>query len=317
MKPLGYEPLTHCAQVNKAQLLTDRSTWTPNKLYHTFLIALLVWNNIRAGILEWMESYRAERLEKGRLNALTDRCKTFRIVYTAWYAKQKDKITLPRAIELMFRPEVRAIVEQDTDHPVSPTDFEVFTDDFARWATDWEESCDEKLRELVRDSPALKDELPGDVDPLSLASVVFTCKGCKGIPGMFLAHMDEATPMLYPTVLTHGCLYAKRRRGSLRGVSPFERATVLASPTESVLVQYGPWSCNTLEVDVFHARVAEIIAAFGKDPSRTTRDEMDAIDDVRLYCFDCPRDSSGFLHVMNWRHAVTTPASTVQVSIEV
>lgn len=269
-------------------------------------MTFVVWNNIRDGVVKWMQSFRAQRIEQEHLDALTGRCQTFRLVYTAWYTKQKDKGVLPRAIDLMCRPEMRAIFEQDTDHPVSHADFDTFTSRFAQWSAEWKAQCDEKLRELVRNSPSFKNETFDGVDPLSLARVVFTCSDCS----KYMV-CQERDPLLYPGILTHDCMYESIFYGEDVGaLSLFERASRNASSAETLGFRHASWSCKHIEAGAYEEQMVDIIKILGMDPSRATRDDLDAIDDVRIYCSDCPRSSSDFLQVMNWRHAVMNDTFT-------
>ena len=258
-----------------------------------------VWNNIRDGVVQCMESIRAERIEQERLETMSSRCQFFRLVYAAWFVKQADKSILPRAVDLMYRPEVRAVIEQDTEQPVSRADFDGFTNHFAEWSAEWKAQCDEKLRKLVRDSPGLKGKIPDGIDPLSLASVVFTCKECSryGYGG--------PTALLYPAILTHSCLYEDVWFGRYTETLPiFERAACGAARGTSVVPSYAPWSHELVAISADYEQVEEIIKAFGRDPSTATRDEMDTIDNVRIYCSNCPRASPDSLSVMGWKHAV-------------
>ena len=250
----------------------------------------LAWDKIRDGIVGSMESIRANRIEQEHINTLSERRKFFRLVYTAWYVKQEDKGVLPRMVDFMHRPEVRALLEQDTKYGASRADFEVFTSHFAEWAAEWKAQCTEKLRKLVRDSPELEGKIPDGVDPLSLASVVYACKQCpRGlIP-------RDRCPMLYPAILAHHCLYE---------VGASKCAASGASENEDEGFNYPSWSLEPIEAVGYHKEMVEIIEAFGRDPSKATQDEMNAIDNVRLHCFDCPWSESGYLAVMGWKQAV-------------
>ncbi|KIP04622.1 hypothetical protein PHLGIDRAFT_188976 [Phlebiopsis gigantea 11061_1 CR5-6] len=276
------------SSVNQSRPLTDR-----------------IWNNIRDDLVKLMESQRNSRLEQLRLRCLTQRCSTFQRVYRAWHAKQPKKHVLPRAIDLMRRPEVRAVIEQDNEQFVADGDFEVFADNFADWSVEWKAECDEKLRGLIRASEAFKDNIPEDVDPLSLASVVFTCRGCSSYTS---SPKRIKMPPLYPTTLTHDCLYPQKHEYSIK--DPFERAAVAASETISAhrnlnMRKHTFWSCDSLLLEKrWSERMEKIITAFKKDPKSATMKEMDTVDDIRVCCFQCPMNTPLVQDVMNWRHAI-------------
>lgn len=252
------------------------------------------------------------------------RCERFQDVYTAWYVEQEDKTALPLPIDLVYRPEIRTVVEQDKDQVVACTAFQAFEDDFAQWSHEWQNERAEELRTLIRGSSILQAGIPPDVDPLSLASVAFTCTVCRAReknprqPSEPLVHSQ--LPLLYPAVLKHECLYKRIQRSDAEtsDLPLFEQAALYASRKE--IGPYDPdtkilpsppshhrlWSCDdSLEVVQWHGRLSRIIQSFGKDPYTTTRDEMDAIADVRLYCENCPWGSAYCRPAMTWRHAVS------------
>ena len=244
-----------------------------------------------------MQAQRDIRLARERFACLKERCAKFQRVYGAWHAKQSNKGVLPRAIDLMRRPEVRAVIEQDGEQDVT---FAAFEDKFAEWSVEWKDECDEKLRELVLASPAFNDRIPEGVDPLSLASVVFTCRTCNTTKS---THRRIQMPPLYPAILSHKCLY--RRSWESLSMDPFQRAAVAVSKA-TLYTNHTFWSCDSLELDTrWSERMGRIITAFNKDPNIATREEMDAVDDVRVCCFKCPMDTRYLRRVMNWRCAVS------------
>ena len=249
-----------------------------------------------------MEDQRRIRLAGQRLSCLKRRCDSFQRVYRAWHAHQPNKNVLPRAIDLMRRTEVRAVIEQDEGQNVTDAQFEAFKDNFTEWSTEWKNECDERLRELIQASPAFKDKLQAGVDPLSLASVVFTCRRCS-ITTSRPQHIR--TPPLYPAILTHDCLYPRKRECLID--DPFERAAVCVSKV-NMFGTHTFWSCDNLRLSThWSERMEKIITMFNKDPRTATREEMDMVDDVRVCCFKCPMNTPFLQDVMNWRHTVSRP----------
>ena len=259
---------------------------------------MLVWNNIRDDLVKLMEGERDSRLERERYDRFIQCCRMFQRVYQTWHTKQPNKHILPRAIDLMRRIEVRAMVEQDNTQGNAEPDFKVFFDNFRVWSAEWKVECDEKLRGLIRTSEAFKNEIPKDVDPLPLASVVFTCLECS-IKTSILEHIEM--PPLYPEIMTHDCLYPEiTDESSIE--DPYERAVVAVSKTATSR-KHTFWTCEKLTLEThWSKRMEKIITAFNKDPKTVTREEMDAVNDVRISCYKCrpvPLDD------MTWRNAVS------------
>ncbi|KIP04621.1 hypothetical protein PHLGIDRAFT_188921 [Phlebiopsis gigantea 11061_1 CR5-6] len=258
-----------------------------------------IWNNIRADVVELMASIQQRRVDAERHRVLKERCSNFQKVYKEWHAAQPDKRVLPRSIDLMRRPEVAALIMANNEVQISLESFRAFTHLFTRWATEWKVECDEKLRDLVRRSLVLTGGVPAGVDPLSLARVVFTCKKCKNESP---SSKNVKVVPLYPTILTHDCLYEEV--SECRARDALEQAAVAVSWTKSTFGNHTFWSCEPLEVDSWVARADAIVTAFGRDPMTVTRDEMDAAEDTRIYCRGCPLDSEYHRDVMTWRHAL-------------
>lgn len=247
-----------------------------------------------------MQVLKTRREEEEWQHTLRERCTWFARAYRKWYAKQKDKCILPRAIDLMRRPEVKALAERATYLWTNEDDFIALSDQFAEWAAEWKAECDEKLRELVRSSPAFKDQIPEGVDPLSLASVIFTCEDCKYER---TSPKNARLPSPYPAILAHECLY--KHAWDFDFKDPFERATVSVSLTKDTFNSHTFWSCEPLEVGIWHKRASEIIKMFGKDPMTTTREEMDNNVEMRLHCDQCSKTVPRRREVMTWRQAVS------------
>lgn len=248
-----------------------------------------------------MEELKDRRLQEEMQHARVQHLTTFVHVHRSWHAEQPNKSALPRAIDLMFRPEVREIVDQPINAREAEEAFVALSHSFPQWVNEWKTECAEKLRALVRDSPAFEDKIPDGVDPLTLASVAFTCNNCKHDS---CSYGQERLPPLYPAILTHECLW--KRVWDFQVKEPYERAAVTVSKTKCTFSTHTSWSCDVLEVGVWHRRASEVIQAFRKDPLTATREEMDGINDIRLYCGRCARLHPYKREVMTWRDAVST-----------
>lgn len=152
-------------------------------------------------IVELMNDARSTRLRFSRMVTWSSRCKTFVQLYRGWYNEQPDKRILPRAVDLIFRGPVRTILDCSIDIDVSD-DLYALPEYFPMLAGQWKDECDEKLRQLIRDSDAFKDKLSDGNDPLVLASMAFTCTKCQGE-----AIGSKKLPSLYPGILSHDCLW--------------------------------------------------------------------------------------------------------------
>ena len=264
---------------------------------HLSQVYFAVWNNIQDEIIGHVQTAQNNRL----VEYLTSRCESFQRVYRTWHAKQPDKSILPRAIDLMFHPGARAFIERDDQRGViDEKDFAVYTEHFPQWAADWKATCDQKLRDLVRNSPSFQEHTVDGGDPLWFARIVFTCRRCEK---MSSGTGPAKIPPLYPAILTHDCLYADANDAGIK--DPFERAAVSVSRKSCMVDKHTIWSCDLLEIHPRWARRMEkIIRVFSKDPTTVTRDEMDAVTS-RVYCVKCEEDLPLFRDVMSWRHVVS------------
>lgn len=252
-----------------------------------------------------MQYHQDSRLAWERKELWKQRCDIFVRLYRLWYNAQDDKRGLPRAVDLMLTDTIWAMFMLPAETDMLPVYNAVF-EHLPIMAAQWRQRCDEQLREIVRNSDAFKDRIPEGVDPLTLASVVFTCKSCS-------AHSvtSKKLPSLYPGILTHDCLWERADPYNIvAGNDSLESVILLASSRGRSWRGDGAaclaWSCESLEIGVLHRRVAGIIRACGKDPLKATREEMDGLR-VRLWCKGESCDHSDtYRRVKNWRNAVST-----------
>ena len=253
---------------------------------------LPVWHNIKQNILLSMEEIKRQRLDRERFVLMQVRCNAFNDMFRSWFRDQPDKSdAFPRAGDFMRRPEIHTLLGRQDDALV---DFEPFRPKFSDWTAEWREGCSEKLRDTVRNSQAFKNHaFPTNTDPLSLASVLLTCKSCN--------FSSTQPPPMYPALLTHDCLYEHVHNWPLEA-DPLDRA-IMASITIFPYLSYRSWSCERLEIGTWHERASIIIRAYGKDPMTTTKTEMDKAN-IRLWCDDCTDPCKHKRQVFRWRGAV-------------
>lgn len=283
-----YTRLTEPNCVREARDLTDRSESA--HFSHSALIVhnpfLLVWQNIKDHVVEHMQILRRQRLERERRALPRVRCEIFVKVYRDWHKTQTDKTVLPRPVDLIFRrAELRALIAKHHDITVTEQDFEALSGHFSTWAAEWAEDCTNQLRNIVRDAPEFKGKVPEGVDPLTLASVVFTCTRCDG-----LAHLQDGqqVPALYPEILQHDCLWGRFHKVA----DEIQLAAVAVSVSSRDWYgpgTHGPWSCQPLRIGVWHRRMVEVIKICEQDPMIVAREKMDALN-ISLYCELCEEE---------------------------
>lgn len=305
MKPF-YDQLSEHPDVRKAAPLTNKGMF-PSRAFvpapsHS---CSPDWVSMQERIIEFTGKCKESHLKSERIDVLTHRCELFAAQYRAWWAKQSDRASLPRAIELLHRAEVRALIEQPNTAHVSAENFAPLVEHFPAWVAAWRAEKDDVLREIVRASPAFAGKLEDDVDPLTLASVAFDCTLCHGD-----TLSTQLIPPLYPSILSHACLYARTTlRDARLADDPFDVAVRWATPAPAYEDDEEPecyerWDAEGLCIGVWCVRAAEMVKACGKDPWSTTRAEMDELE-VRLWCLPCnKRYGKRRRQVMQWRYGV-------------
>ena len=138
---------------------------------------------MRERIVQFMEDFRYNRIRGEIQEAAYSRVASLVSLYHGWRAEQPDKTLLPRAIDVLKHAPVYALFDMPVDQDFTDELANVCYTMFGTWCKEWKDECDEQLRQLVRSSPDFADVLPADLDPLSLASMVFTCKKCDVVDG--------------------------------------------------------------------------------------------------------------------------------------
>lgn len=247
-----------------------------------------------------MEPLREARLQKERTDEVMNRCRDLLTRYRSWHFKQDDRQVMQPVMDILSRPDVLELLGDATKtrkdlmaHP--------FEDSFPTFVAEWRKKRDGELRKIVRDSDTFKDKIPEDVDPLSLASVMFSCSRCTAEKTV-----HRTLPPAYPRILSHRCLHCKlstvaREVGQVVQWLLSKRGEGGVSPVD---LAYSLHMDDFLSVGVWHRRAADIIKACGQDPMTVTRDKMDMLD-VRVYCEGCDQDSASYRRVFRWRDAVS------------
>jgi hypothetical protein len=224
-----------------------------------------------------------------------ERCLAFQRVYWKWHASKADKRILPRPIDLILSPELREDLAQPHYVSMAESTFESFRDRLDDSSTQWRKRCDDRLRDIARNTPEFQGKISQDTDPLTLASVVFTCSSCK-----YGWDSNESIEPFYPSVISHNCLWLR----VVTAQDPLTRAACECSFAYTGSFDYGEWDCCRLNLGLWHQRAAELIRLSGKDPVTTTQQEMDALD-MRFCCKTCVQELDGYKEVMGWRGTVS------------
>lgn len=179
--------------------------------------------------------------------------------------------------DLALTPEVRGIMHRPDDIPVDTNSFAALEQSLDAIIDAWRSRARSKLGELMRGMKCRKG-----VDPLSLATTLFSCARCS------------QTCLHFPAVLTHKCQRPEfiewnqdvwadiiRRRNGLHGR--------LGNPDIGFALSIALWPCE-------HSESAhQIVRLCGMNPWGATVGEMDALN-VRLVQGDV---------TMTWRAAVS------------
>lgn len=232
-----------------------------------------VWQNMRQDMIDFMERRRDWRLARERDKLQIIRGRKLLGLYTEWWRMQPDKVVLPRAVDIVCRPDMLALIRAPVEQEV---DFEPFVERFPDWAQEWRKSCDDELRKIILNSPEFEGKILSGVDPLSLAVVIFTCTQCPG-----------RLSSLYPHVLGHSCTHEIVRLREDLGLEHEDLVTlsIVQDPIRSDL-GFRPWSAKHFKMGVWHQQAVDIIELCGQDPETVTQEEMDALP-ARIWCEEC------------------------------
>ncbi|KAI0753833.1 hypothetical protein C8Q74DRAFT_343132 [Fomes fomentarius] len=196
----------------------------------------------------------------------------------------------PNSVDLALMDECRAIADVPADKTVTQEDFAALVPELsARWEQ-------ERKKELTETFIAhLPAPPPDDVDVLGLGVAIFPCTRCKDVrKDSFMS--DSPSPQYYafyryPVVLSHPCTHYgydfKETHNKDLEVYPTLAAM---RPTEEADATWYPFSlsrlCDERDLKTTMTYLLDIMDAMGLDPSRTTKEELEACP-ARLRCTWC------------------------------
>lgn len=220
-----------------------------------------------------------------------------RPVYDYYISHHRDiQHSVPRVLQLAkLEPFKSLVYEAPADQELNPADFLAHLDAIPQVFDSWKEGIVEHLLTLLGLGPGERADSDASAkgkgrevisdgnSVLGRATTIFNCKQCCGL-------------LLYPYILTHGCLvdsgYARHRKGDYNCEWNEE---------------------DQVEVHEQASRYARaIVIALGQDPNTATWEQLDK-DNQRVECTRCrikPTRKSrnkNIRLVMNWRHAVRLP----------
>lgn len=224
----------------------------------------------------FLEIRRARRLTV----LLQDRFKRLVIVVgdmTKMFKIGKTIRVFPQAIDICLHSEVRRMMDVKNPEVLSVEAFaDALTLRLPILFIAWDRQATKQLADLVRAQLCIDN----DIDPLTLAALVFRCSTCR-------LHVT------YPSALNHPCLRDKTcdqpwvrlpmETAALgRTMSPvevYENAAIEA-------FEMHPWNCSVLEADGYTKRIHNLFQTLGRDPISTTVDDMESCP-IRVTCKSC------------------------------
>ncbi|KAG6876418.1 hypothetical protein C0993_003265, partial [Termitomyces sp. T159_Od127] len=238
------EGMSSWPSVNQPKDLTDR-----------------VWQNIKDDIIEKLEEHKARRLEKEYLAVQVIR----RDLLTKRVSKlEKDignKVIFPHIFDLESTGPISALIKAPTGETIEYPESLIVES-----AQGWRTSCDAVLRNMVVTSTT-----PTDVDPLSLATTLFSCRNYRGI-------------LQYPEVLKHKCY------------STFGSKKCLWNANKGISF-----------ADKLHSLAKGLLEELGLDPETTTREDVQW-PALIIECRECPMQESprwrASMSLMSWPVAI-------------
>ncbi|EPT01404.1 hypothetical protein FOMPIDRAFT_83398 [Fomitopsis schrenkii] len=236
------------------------------------------WRKVYKGLMKFMESIREERLAHDTCMRISHRWRTLSDVGPILVKEYLDNHPEMQhyglnTADLVQTPEFREIMYAPEDAVVNEDIFMALRPKMDAIVEEWVSQKREQLREMVLS----KTKLPDDVDPLALATTIFTCKKCFQRCLFFLDVLKH--PCQRPMVSVYS---PEQVINAGRGI-PNRRYVGKANPLTFSLCEYE-----------YSEPACRVVRLCGQDPQRTTVNEMDALD-VRLVQADS---------IMTWRRAI-------------
>ena len=265
------------------------------------LRSVLVWNNIKDEMIEYMQKLRNHRLHEERKTIIKTRRKTGVSVLRKYKLTHYDGDIMPTAPDFFDQEEVKSIIESPSDVPIDANSFKDVAGNLGSWIAEWRAGIKLSLAQrcAIDNLPVVHQ--PGDSDSrLQLALSVFKCTK---------DHCNQDDDLVekcsefqwFPQFLHHRC----NRIGPIRyGEDNFNDSTLILGDGYKH-VHRTLFSIEGLQFSAAASRVVRsIILACGWNPETMTVVQMDELD-PRLFCLECKdRDRFESVKVFTWRRMV-------------
>ncbi|GBE82505.1 hypothetical protein SCP_0408890 [Sparassis crispa] len=266
IRGISYRPLTENSHVRVPAKLTERA-----------------WQIMKGDVIAIMDTVKNERLRQQRRKSTRLRLECIQKMankHTMTFPRSAKSQCVPRFVDFANMPEFQEIVKAPGEDKIALNKFQALEPEMSTIIRRWQDEAKAKLLDLMKEDLKAED-VPEDVDPLLLAIVLFKCSGCNNV-------------LEYPTVVGHDCLHHCPSYYA-QAANEYDRAV-------QEVVRSERWDLRKLSCGALPKRVRLLVEACGKDPLRTTKQDMDGLDE-RFWCEAFSRD--GTRHIMSWRTAVS------------
>lgn len=250
---------------------------------------LLVWENNRAEFISFFEqNVVSRRLYEEYGEVLSSRIRLLReAVGTTLLPKYRP--IFPPLRDLVSFPEVQAMIDPHRSHKFGRREIKYLVSIIDDIITSWKADCTKQLEEAFRSEAPYIPEATAILD-LAITNITRCRAGPK--PCRVLV-----AP--WPNAVIHPCKWNSYWRNAAHVLDPEHDPGRWCSLTIRRELNRR-WSKHDIETLI--RGVAKIVQACGKDPLRTTAEDMDGLD-LRFYCAR-EEHESGIREIMEWRQAV-------------
>ncbi|KAG6834767.1 hypothetical protein H0H93_007535 [Arthromyces matolae] len=168
-----------------------------------------VWNNIKGGLIQYMEDFQANRLKRLRGEAVPAIGKVLSKAMKVYAATQPPHVILPLVADVAMEPSFAAIIEDtllEEAMPIPELHFQSAMKDFPRIVEEMRCAKDEMLVKMINDHPGITEK--ATLATLQRAATFFHCELC-----------DRS--ISYPRILVHECWRPRHDLLLDLDVSPF------------------------------------------------------------------------------------------------
>ncbi|KZT11467.1 uncharacterized protein LAESUDRAFT_692353 [Laetiporus sulphureus 93-53] len=259
-----FYPLSEHAHVRTSRPLTERG-----------------WQKISADLVAVMEDIKEQRLKEERREVFLRRMSRISSLVADDYMTPRRTAASefnPTVVDLVLMPQMRAIIDVPGDTIVDNEEtLNMIHQLLPSLIDEWQSDVKATLHNLM------KQDFPDDGygNPLDLAIAYFNC-----------AHCGKIYP--YPQVIAHRCLRPAWAPYNEDPTGLYERAAFQTGRCRA-------FKSSRLGFSTVLPIARKIVELCGKNPSRTTMDEMDEMD-IMLSCTNLSRPETRL--VMSWRAAV-------------